>query len=119
KGNVVVLDFWATWCGPCVASLPHIDKLHQDFKEQGVKVLAINQGEDRELVQGFVNSKKLTLPVLLDTDSKVGESYKANAIPETVVIGKDGIVRKVFVGAGPDSESKIREVVQAAMKASG
>ena len=68
-------------------------------------------------MQGFIKSKNLTLPVLLDSDSKVGQSYKANAIPETVVIGKDGTIRKVFVGAGPDTESKLREAVQSALKA--
>ena len=117
KGNVVVLDFWATWCGPCVGSLPHIDKIASDMKEKGVRVFAVNQAEDKELVQGFMKSKNLTVPVLLDSDSKVGQSYKANAIPETVVIGKDGIVRKVFVGAGPDTETKLREAIDEAVKA--
>ena len=117
KGKVVVLDFWATWCGPCVGSLPHIDKIASEMKEKGVNVFAVNQAEDKELVQGFMKSKGLTVPVLLDSDSKVGESYKANAIPETVVIGKDGIVRKVFVGAGPDTETKLREAIEEAVKA--
>lgn len=117
NGRVVLIDFWATWCGPCVGSLPHIDKIASDMKEKGVRVFAVNQAEDKELVQGFMKSKNLTVPVLLDSDSKVGQSYKANAIPETVVIGKDGIVRKVFVGAGPDTETKLREAIDEAVKA--
>ena len=118
KGSVVVLDFWATWCGPCVMSLPKIDQLYKDKNGDGLKVFAVNQQEETELVQGFIKSKGLSLPVLLDSDGKVSGKYKADAIPETVVIGKDGTVRKVLVGAYPGTEKALHEAVETAMKAS-
>ena len=118
KGSVIVLDFWATWCGPCVESLPKLDRIYQDLKEQGVKIYAVNQGEDKELVGGFVKSRNLTIPVLLDSESKVGNQYDAHAIPQTVVIDKSGLIRNVFVGAGPDTENKLRQAIQAALRAS-
>lgn len=116
KGQVVVLDFWATWCGPCVEALPHLDKLYQD-KKATVKIFAVNQGEEKEPVAAFMKSKNLTVPVLLDSDSKVGNEYKAQAIPQTVVIGKDGVVKKVFVGSGPNTAEQIKAAVESAEKA--
>ncbi|MGD0390871.1 MAG: redoxin domain-containing protein, partial [Tepidisphaeraceae bacterium] len=68
KGSVYVLDFWATWCGPCVASLPHLDAIYKDFKPRGVKFFAIDVNEDKNTIQKFVNDSKLAIPVLLDSD---------------------------------------------------
>ena len=76
---------------------------------------AIDCKEDKQTVQGFVDQTKLAVPVLLDTEGNVSEKYDANAIPETVVIGKDGKVRKVFVGFSPDTEEQLIAAVKAAM----
>jgi thiol-disulfide isomerase/thioredoxin/outer membrane lipoprotein-sorting protein len=114
KDHVIVLDFWATWCGPCVASIPHIDQINADLSDKGLKVFAVNLQEAKPLVQKFIVSKKLTLPVLLDTDGATGKKYLANAIPETVIIGKDGLVKKVFVGFGGDEP--LRTAIDAEMK---
>lgn len=116
KGSVVVLDFWATWCGPCMGSLPHLDALYKEKKAAGLKVYAINLEESAGQVKSVVTSKGWTFPVLLDTDGKVAQNYKANAIPETIVVGKDGIVQKVFVGAGPNTEQQLKAAVETAMK---
>lgn len=114
KGSVVVLDFWATWCGPCVASLPHLEKIYQDNKAAGVKIYAVNVDQDKAKVAPFIAEHKLTVPVLLDSEQTgVGEKYGANAIPETVVIGKDGKVKKVFVGFDPEG---LTNAIKAAMK---
>ena len=117
KGKVVVLDMWATWCPPCRASLPHLDKLYQSVKDKGVNVYAVNLQEEQEDVEKFVTSTKLTVPVLLDKDGAVAQAYKASAIPQTVVIGKDGKVAKVFVGFGGEETAKeMKEAVEKAMK---
>ena len=99
-GSVYILDFWATWCGPCRESLPGLDAIYKQRKGAGLKVFAVNEQEDADTVSKFVHDTGLSIPVLLDTDGKVGASYGANAIPETVVVGRDGTVKAVFVGSG-------------------
>jgi peroxiredoxin len=116
KGKVVVLDFWATWCGPCVESMPHLDELNKQMSARGVRIFAVNLRETKQQVEKFLSDQKLGLPVLFDTDGKVGDLFKVQGIPQTVVIGKDGVVRKVMVGYGPGAEGQLKEVVEAALK---
>jgi peroxiredoxin len=117
KGSVVVVDFWATWCGPCVQSLPHLNSLYEEKKAAGLKVLAVSVDQDKAKVPPFVTDKKLTFTVLLDNDQqKAAEKYGVQGIPQTVVIGKDGKVAKVFIGFGPGSEETLKKAVEEAMK---
>ena len=117
KGSVVVLDFWATWCGPCRQAMPHLNQLYKDRKADGLKVWAVNQREDKEKVSGFMKSNGLEMPALLDSDGAVADQYRVRGIPQTVVIGRDGNVKNVFVGFGPGSEDMIKAAVDAALKA--
>ena len=115
KGSVVILDFWATWCGPCVASMPSLNKLYESTRAAGVKVYAVNQKEDKDKIQEFLDKHNLTLPVLLDKEAKVAESYGVRGIPTTVIVGKDGKVQWTQVGYGPGGEEKLKEGLKAAM----
>jgi thiol-disulfide isomerase/thioredoxin len=115
RGSVVVLDFWATWCGPCRAALPHLNKLYEEKKGDGLKVFALDQKEDKVDVQQGITELKLTIPVLLDAEAKVGERYRVTGIPQTVVIGKDGKIKKVIIGFG-GSDTELRKAVEEAMK---
>jgi thiol-disulfide isomerase/thioredoxin/outer membrane lipoprotein-sorting protein len=115
RGNVILLDFWATWCGPCIAAMPHIDKLHQDYKDQPVRILAINQREEREKVEPFLRTRKLTLPVLLDTSGDVGKAYGVRGIPTTVIIGRDGTILNVKTGFAPGGEQALKQLLEDAL----
>jgi peroxiredoxin/lysophospholipase L1-like esterase len=114
RGRVVVLDFWATWCGPCRASLPHLEQLHKDLSGAGVQVLAVNLREDKPTAQKFVEANGLTMPVLLDTTGKVAERYAVSGIPQTVVVDKNGVIARVLIGFSPDVTRQLREAVEAA-----
>ena len=119
KGNVVVLDFWATWCPPCRESLPHLQAIHADkeLADKGLKVFAVNLKEDKDTAKNYVQQNNLTFPVPLDKVGGVATKYKVRGIPTTVVIGRDGKIAKVFVGFGQGSEERMRQAIKEALDA--
>jgi peroxiredoxin len=90
KGKLVFLNFWATWCPPCRAEMPSMERLYQKLKDRGLVILAVDLQEDAKSVRKFVDEHKLTFPVLLDADGRVGATYGARNIPTTYIIGRDG-----------------------------
>jgi len=106
--QAVVLDFWATWCGPCIEALPMISKTAARFADKGVAFYAVNVGEEPARITAFLKEQKLDVSVILDPDGDLANAYGANAIPQTVLIGKDGRVEAVHVGfAGAEAMKKI------------
>jgi len=98
KGRVVVLDFWATCCGPCRRWLPIVAQAHRDYAAKGLAVFAVNERESESQVRGYLAQQKLDLPVLMDRSGTVGSIYHASSIPLTVVVGRDGNVLRIMVG---------------------
>ena len=115
KGKVVLIDFWATWCPPCVKGLPHINEIAQkkELTDKGLVVLAVNVQEKAATVQKFMDAKKLTVSVPLDAEGKASEAYLVQGIPTTIVVGRDGKISEVFVGL----PSKITAIDDAVTKA--
>jgi hypothetical protein len=106
--DIVVLDFWATWCGPCVMAMPVISKVTNEYADKGVVLYAVNCAEDLETVQTFLKQQELNLTVAMDPEGEVSGKYQANAIPQTVIIDKAGKVQVVHVGFSEDLEKTLR-----------
>ena len=115
KGKVVLLDFWATWCGPCKMAMPTIQKLHEEYASKGVAILGVNTWEKKaDAAKAYMESKKFTYPCLLDGD-KLAESYGIRGIPTLVVIGKDGKLALLEVGLSDASGNGLRKAIDAAL----
>jgi thiol-disulfide isomerase/thioredoxin len=110
KGKVVLLDFWATWCGPCRMTMPMLEKLQKEFPSSLV-LLAINLQEPRDVVRNYVKEQGINSRVLLDEPGDVGTLYGTGSIPMQVFIDKNGIVRLIQMGVKP--ESQLRAAIHA------
>lgn len=102
KGDVIILNFWATWCPPCKAEMPHMRKIYDDYKEDHVVVLAVNlthtEKSERD-VTDFADEYRLTFPVVKDLDGDVTKLYKVLAYPTTYIVDRNGIIQQYYMGA--------------------
>jgi peroxiredoxin len=116
RGQVVLVNFWATWCGPCKLEMPHLNRLYEKYRSSGFVLLAVNVDEDPRLAVGTAQRMGLKFPVLLDGDKKVSKLYDLSSMPSTVMIDRDGRVRHVHLGYrdGVEDlyEKQIRELVK-------
>ena len=116
KGKVVVLDFWATWCGPCIQAMPQVEKATSEFHEKDVQLVAVNLQETPQQIKAMLERHQLKIArVALDKDGAIAEKYQAHAIPQTVIIGRDGNVSRLFVGGGPHLGDQLRDAIKATL----
>ncbi len=99
--EVVVLDFWATWCRPCIRSMPAVQALNEEFDRRGAAFLAVNIGEGPDVVREFVDEREFTVRVVLDEDEEIAHSYGVRGIPQLIVVGRDGRVEHIELGYPP------------------
>jgi peroxiredoxin len=99
RGDVVLLNFWATWCGPCAVEMPYLQQVYEEWQGKGLVLLAVNIGDSADKVAAFMQDNGLSVPVLLDSDGTVATQYGIAGIPRTFLIDQDGIVRLQKIGA--------------------
>ena len=115
KGQVVVLDFWAVWCPPCVEELPVSTAITDRYAKQGVKFFAINLTESPDAIHKFLDQKRLKTTVALAKDSEVGQAYGVEYIPQTVVIDRKGIIRDLDTIAPDDLPDLLPQWIESAL----
>jgi thiol-disulfide isomerase/thioredoxin len=104
RGQVVLLDFWASWCGPCRMTMPVVDKLANEFRTAGLVVYSVNLRETQAVAEGYIKKKGFSVQVLLDADGSVAQKYMVSGIPALIIVGKDGKVAAHMVGAHPEED---------------
>jgi cytochrome c biogenesis protein CcmG, thiol:disulfide interchange protein DsbE len=113
RGEVVIVNLWASWCPPCRAEMPALERVYQANKDRGLQVLAVNTTyQDSEAAAAaFISENNLNFPVLLDRTGDVGRLYQVRAMPSTFFVDRQGVIRKVIIG-GPMSEATIETTVE-------
>ncbi|MBX7143227.1 MAG: TlpA family protein disulfide reductase [Oligoflexia bacterium] len=106
QGKVVLLNIWATWCGPCVQEMPGLERLYAKYKDKGLVVLAVAVDDSQESVEQFRRQYGLSFPIALDDDGQIKADYQISGVPETFIIGRDG--RLVLLPDPEDGELVVR-----------
>jgi thiol-disulfide isomerase/thioredoxin len=112
RGEIIVLDFWATWCSPCLQTMPLVDKIVREFPDQKVRLLAVNMEEQPAEIKSTLERHKLDVPVILDIDGVAAARFAVTSIPQTVVIDRDGKISRLFIGGGPKLAEPLRQALK-------
>ncbi|MEO8361161.1 MAG: TlpA disulfide reductase family protein [Vicinamibacteria bacterium] len=116
KGRVLVVDFWASWCGPCKTSFPALDALQEEFQGEGLQVLAINVDENAKDAHAFLAGRTPSLTVLFDSKGKSPLDFKVEGMPSSFLIDREGNLRFQHMGFNAKSKAEFRQQISLLLK---
>lgn len=112
KGKVVLIDFWATWCGPCQKSMPFFNSLRNERQKDGFEIVAINVDEDQETARQFLLSHPVDYPIAFDPGGECPKAYQVAVMPSSYMLDKTGKVRYIHLGYRDSDQAELREHLQ-------
>lgn len=116
RGEVVMINFWATWCGPCRQEMPLLDDLYNRYERVGFQLLGVNIDDDSNRAMAMMRELGVNFPVLFDASKDVSKLYEVNAMPVTVILDREGNVRHVHQGYKPGYEEKYLNEVRSLLR---
>lgn len=116
RGEVVMINFWASWCGPCRQEMPLLDELYNQYRPMGFTILGVNVEEDSTKARKMLTENPVTFPVVFDNKSAVSKLYNVVAMPSTVLVDRDGNVRYLHQGYKPGYEEAYQQQVRALIR---
>ncbi len=116
RGEVVMINFWASWCGPCRQEMPLLNELYTQYKPLGFTILGVNVEENSQKAKDLLKNIPVTFPVLFDNESKVSKLYDVVAMPSTVLVDRDGNMRYIHHGYKPGFEEQYQDQIRALIR---
>jgi len=116
QGQVVMINFWATWCGPCRQEMPLLQQLHSKYEALGFTLLGVNVETDSAAAKAWLEGMPVTFPILFDRENQVAERFGVEGMPSTVFVDRAGNVRHVHRGYKPGDEAKYADVIRSLVK---
>jgi peroxiredoxin len=116
RGQIVLLNFWASWCGPCRQEMPILEQLNRQYHGKGVTLLGVNVEPDSAAAVQWLKATPVTFPILFDTDSKVSKLYEVAGMPNTVIIDRKGLVRYIHRGYSAGAENDYLNQIRALIR---
>ena len=112
KGQVVMVNFWATWCGPCQQEMPLLDQMYKKYKPAGFTLIGVNVDKEAPAVKELLARKPVTFPVLLDPANQVSKAYHVDEMPSSVIIDRKGEIRYIHRGYRPGDENEYQDRIR-------
>ena len=116
KGQIVLVNFWASWCGPCRQEMPILEQLNHQYHNKGVSLIGVNVEPDSAAATAWLKATPVTFPILYDVDSKVSKLYEVQGMPNTVILDRKGVVRYIHRGYSPGAENEYLDQIRALIR---